>query len=106
MHIGFYLLDSSHTPIPCDDVLAWAAAIESVRVVTQERIGTAFVSTVFLGLDLGFGDSPALFETMIFEDPRFQNYQERYGTWDEALAGHAAAVETVRASSGANGMEN
>ena len=96
--MGLYLLDNSHTPIPCDDVLTWAASMESVRIVKQERIGTAFVSTVFLGIDHGFGRSPAFFETMIFEHPRFQGYQERHGTWDEALAGHAAAVETVRAS--------
>ena len=51
------------------------------------------VSTVFLGLDHGFGaEEPVLFETMIFGG-EYDEYCERYCTWDEAVEGHAKAVE-------------
>jgi hypothetical protein len=55
------------------------------------------VSTVFLGLDhgFGFGDRPMLFETMIFKDDRAGNFQRRYHTWEEALADHDQICEAL-----------
>ena len=58
------------------------------------------VSTVFLGLDHGFSFSamddedykPVVFETMIFGGDHDQ-YQERYTSYDEAIAGHQRAIE-------------
>ena len=55
------------------------------------------VSTVFLGVDHRFnfsGDDgpPILFETMIFGGQHDQ-YQDRYCTYDQALAGHQRACE-------------
>jgi len=55
------------------------------------------VSTVFLGFDRqiypGAGP-PILFETMIF-GLNNEEYQERYCTYDEAIAGHQKAIEYV-----------
>jgi len=46
------------------------------------------VSTVFLGIDHGFGEGPpVLFETMVFGG-EFDQEQERYCTWDQAEKGH------------------
>lgn len=57
--------------------------------------GTVRVSTVFLGINHNFGDGPPiLFETMIFGGKHDQ-YQDRYATYAEAVAGHAAAVQMV-----------
>lgn len=60
----------------------------------------ARVSTVFLGLDHNFGSGgpPILWETMIFnvETEDGYQFQERYSTREEAIAGHAAAVEYAR----------
>lgn len=54
------------------------------------------VSTVFLGLDHSFnGGKPLLFETMIFGGG-YDDYQERYTTWEEAEKGHKKALELVK----------
>jgi hypothetical protein len=51
------------------------------------------VSTVFLGIDHGFGgDRPVLFETMIFGGP-YNDHQVRYCTWAEAEHGHQVACD-------------
>jgi len=72
------------------------------RVVAQTTLANGwFVSTVWLGLDHGYGAGPPLiFETMIFDraaDGGFGRgdsvYQERYATEAEALAGHAHACD-------------
>lgn len=66
------------------------------RRVADTDLGGVRVSTVFLGIDHGFGASPRpiLFETMIFapEHPDLDQMQRRYATWDEAERGHAEWV--------------
>jgi hypothetical protein len=65
-------------------------------VVKKSWVGDSEVSTVFLGLDHGFGfEGPLWFETMIFGGPLDQS-QRRYGTWKDAVEGHATAVEELR----------
>lgn len=60
------------------------------RVAYAEKGGTE-VSTVWLGLDHGFGYGPPLiFETMIFGGEH-DNDTWRYATLDEALEGHQRA---------------
>ena len=55
--------------------------------------GEIVVSTVFLGLDHGWGDGPpVLFETLVFPDTK---RMDRYCTWDEAVAGHERIVALV-----------
>lgn len=65
---------------------------------TRFKLGTheIHVSTVWLGLDHSFnGGPPLIFETMIFGGEHDQ-YQERYSTEEEALAGHKEACRLVR----------
>lgn len=91
-----YTLDG-HTPIECDDVIAWATWFEkSDRIVKQEDFSGIRVSTVFLGLDHSWGDNgpPLIFETMIFGGEH-SDKQWRYSTWDQAEAGHKEAVKLV-----------
>jgi hypothetical protein len=75
------------------------------RVVKQEALGKYFVSTVWTGLNMSFLKNfrPLIFETMIFLEDENDNgieelmgYQERYSTEEEALAGHAKAIEFVK----------
>ena len=56
------------------------------------------VSTVFLGIDHQWeaGGEPLLYETMIFGGT-MDGVVCRYGTRAEAVEGHAAAVEAVKA---------
>lgn len=87
-------------PIEVPDVLTWARWFETAdRIVKQTTLGREVrVSTVFLGLNHRFvgRGPPLLFETMVFGGER-NGAQWRYSTWDEAVAGHDAAV---------NGLDN
>jgi hypothetical protein len=64
--------------------------------VKAETIEGARISTIFLGEDHNWGDGPPLlFETKIIGG-EYDGEMWRYSTWDEAEAGHAAAVDLVR----------
>lgn len=94
----FYTL-IGHDPVPCANFHEWVKLFEyNTRVVAQTTFPDGVrVSTVFLGADLGFDEGePILFETMVFGGALDQ-YQQRYETWDQAEAGHAEAVEAVKA---------
>ena len=81
--------------VPCEDLRTWAQWIQQAhRHVEETHIGQVRISTVFLGLDHGFGRVPLWFETMIFGGEHDQ-YQERYNSWTEAETGHKRAVELV-----------
>lgn len=71
---------------------------EGGRVVARDELpGNVVVSTVFLGLDhnhTGVGE-PVLFETKIFGGPH-NNFQERYCTYLQALAGHDQALAVAQ----------
>ena len=95
-----YILQGQ-TPVPCDDLLAWGRWMQTAnRHVAKDDLGDGVrVSTVFLGLDHRFDDEglPVLFETMIFGGPHDQ-YQDRYTTWEDAVAGHAKALALTQVS--------
>jgi len=69
------------------------------RIGWQEFEGGIRVSTVWLGMDHGFGDGPpVLFETMIFSDHEKYPYnqaQTRYVTEEEASEGHRRTCNDV-----------
>lgn len=94
-------LDENHNVIPCPDMLTWARFVDADenRLVARDVIGDARVSTVFLGLNHGFGGPALWFETMVFGGPR-DGEQERYATWEEAVAGHYRAVLRERGAVG------
>jgi hypothetical protein len=91
----WYVLDERGEPVPTDDVEAAGQLLDDVdaqRVALDERGGVR-VSTVFLVLDHSHGSGrPVLYETMVFGGPHDQ-YQERYATRAEAVAGHRVACE-------------
>ncbi len=94
----FYKLTDDHEIEPMDDAKAWAHGRTKDNVtVDRTDIGKAQVSTVFLGIDHNFSKEgpPILFETMVFGDERWKDEQERYCTWDEAVAGHQTMVNRV-----------
>ncbi len=64
--------------------------------VAKDTAGVAEVSTVFLGLNHGWGDGPPLiFESLVFDGP-LDGEMRRYSTEIEARAGHAELLELVR----------
>jgi hypothetical protein len=92
-----YILDEDNNPIEQLDIIKWNCrrGNDKNRVVAKSTIGQVEVSTVFLGIAHGIRNGmPVLFETMIFDED-YDDYQVRYCTWDEALAGHKAAVKLV-----------
>ena len=78
---------------PVDDLKDWATSFEKDnRRVAQTQVGDINVSTVFLGLNHGWGGKILLFETMAFDPKGDEKMCERYETWEEAERGHWLAV--------------
>ena len=97
---AYKLVDKQPVRIPegALDDLEKAWQIENRRVAA-DVIGHVAVSTVFLVYDYAPGGSaPILFETMVFgsSNRSYDQYQERYHTWEAAEAGHARVVEALR----------
>ena len=89
-----FVLDDQGNPVLEPDLMKWSKWFEQSekRVLARDDLGNIRVSTVFLGLDHSFGSGPPLlWETMIFGG-KHDDYQKRYSTRDEALAGHRHAV--------------
>lgn len=82
------------------EMMAWALSLEGpgdARKIGADTIGDVTVSTVWLGLDHRFGEGPPLiFETMVFGGPD-SDWQDRYTTKEQALAGHERVVAAVKA---------
>jgi len=95
-----YIL-KGHEAVPAD-LMTWAKWYETGnRRVADDSVGDIRVSTVFLGLNHNYGEGPpTLYETMVFGGPHDQEWEERYCTWDEAVAGHAAMIERVSTGGG------
>ena len=81
----------------CTDPVEWAEWFEKAdRRVGFDTLEHVEVSTVFLGLDHGFGHvgEPILFETMVFRLGTRRDLEcIRYATWEEAELGHAEIVK-------------
>lgn len=77
-------------------LLEWATWMEKAdRHVAKTKINKQVeVSTIFLALNHGFGEKDLWFETMVFGGV-MDGHQDRYETWDEAMAGHLEMVERV-----------
>lgn len=111
-----YILDDDNRVVAIEDILVWAEWWEEARrqnrnVVAQTQIRDgAWVSTVFIGLDMGFNElRPIVFETMAFtarSEVRWSELRQaevdgvgeeldtaRYATWNEAVMGHERMVE-------------
>lgn len=98
MHLA--ILDKNHEVLPVEDLLYWGAWFDEnteLRNVDKTQINDdILVSTVFMGINSGHGDGPALwFESMVFGGKMDQE-QRRYSTWTQAVAGHDQLVAEVR----------
>lgn len=99
-----YILNADGSVRPEPDLLTWGRWLQTAeRHIAHDHLpNDVRVSTVFLGLDHGFGSDgpPILFETMIFGGPHDQ-FMDRYATRDEAIAGHAKALALAKGEPGA-----
>jgi hypothetical protein len=71
---------------------------DEYKRVAFDTIGECDVSTVWLGLDHNFrGEGPPIiFETMVFGEGPYADYQWRYSTEEEARRGHETVVEALK----------
>ena len=78
------------------DRKSYVRVAETIVELRGEK--TAWVSTVWLGINHQYGDGPPLiFETMVFsEDDDVDGYMRRYSTEAEARTGHNAVVIELR----------
>lgn len=84
-----YILNGDGDVVQEPDINRWGEWMQNsrmTRVVARTEVPGGFVSTVFLGLDHGFGQasSPVLWETMVFHGPCDQ-YQRRYSSREAAV---------------------
>lgn len=74
------------------------------KVVKQDKLPNGlFVSTVWLGINHNFvgpSDSPIIFETMVFDHSKKEDYidmdRERYSTEKQAIAGHKRMMKKYK----------
>jgi hypothetical protein len=104
MGIGFYTLNGKEPVYLGNDA---AAFVEMSRwrdeswdrcQLAHDEIGKAAISTVFLCWNHSLHRDtlpPLLFETMVFGGA-YNHAQQRYATFDEAMAGHAVFVAQIR----------
>ncbi len=88
-----YILTPEGNPIAEPDLMKWATWFEGsrdVRVVKKDTINNSRISTVFLGLDHAWGDTPPiLWETLVFEGKLDQEMDRCGGNREQAEAMHA-----------------
>lgn len=77
--------------------MEWFHDRAKCRIVQIWTHGEVTISTVFLGMDHGLGNStrPMLFETMFFGGP-FDGEWHRCSTWEEAEEQHQSAIDDFR----------
>lgn len=110
-----FTLDENNVPQPATlmESVEWKGSPAGRHHLAFTETDWHFVSTIFLGSNhnYGFSGPPILFETMAgtrethdtigFKGEVVQMHewteQERYCTYDEAMAGHAAIVAKVKA---------
>ena len=89
-----YILDGKKAVL-CRDLMTWAKWFEKTnRHVADNIENDVRVSTIFLGLDHGYGGDVLLFETMVFGGEH-DGHMVRYRTYDQAEAGHKRICEMV-----------
>lgn len=92
-HHYYVLFGRTPVPAPFEIYIRLQAQEKTKRIVRQETVRGAFVSTVFLGLNHAWGPGPPMiFETMIFWHDERCEHQTRCSTWEEAEIEHRIAV--------------
>ena len=100
----WYILDNNHKPVhkPVLEAAKWMEDHPNRKTVGYDELkdyngDDVRVSTVFLGLDHSWsGGKPILWETMIFGGENDQGYQERYGSYEQAIEGHQKAINFIK----------
>ena len=100
LSVNFYILDEAGRVVLAKRPVEWSRWFEnnSNRIVGNDTFGDVRVSTVFLGIDHGFGAGPlVLWETMIFGG-KLDGEQRRYTSREDAIRGHEEMCALVQGS--------
>lgn len=104
--MSYYFLDENKKPYKVGlkefiDLYSTEDFIKKIKTTKIDWIGDVRISTVFLCIDHRFSieedAKPILWETMIFGGEHDQ-YQRRYTSHEDALAGHQVALDLVKSS--------
>ena len=95
-----YILNEAGEPEPTEDLVAWvwwcATHDEQRRLAVAELPGGVEVSTIFTGIDSGWGSgAPVLWETMVF-GLTGEIRQWRYRSRQDAERGHGRIVAALQ----------
>jgi len=105
----YYRLSDNNEVEECDADKCEEFLLSGRKIIKQEDVGDYWVSTVFLCIDHNWGfreeKRPVVFETMIKNKDKWENYQERYCTYADALNGHNAVVEKLKQGLSLNDQE-
>ncbi len=119
MRHWLYILNPDHSITRTRDLMKWARWFETAdrHVAKTQLVDGSEVSTVFLGLDHGFGSVVILFETAYIAHPdtvtpstyngrQYEHIEimQRYSTYAEAMLGHMEHAE--RLTEHATGWQN
>jgi hypothetical protein len=82
--------DGEYKKLATEEVVEYA---KKHKVVQQDNVGELFISTVWLGLDHGWGKGePLIYETMIFNADFEELFCMRYSRWNKAINIHVRVV--------------
>lgn len=97
IHKHMYLLLKNHSIRPTRNVLKWAEQLESMdRQVALDRVGSAVVSTVFIGVNTRLKGPPMVFETAVWGGERDFDIVRKYSSWTAAEKGHREQVDALK----------
>ena len=94
----YHILDENGEPKVITDLMEWGKWMSKAnRPVADEMVGDSRVSTVFLGLDHAWGDSPPLvWETLVFGGEHDGEMERCGGSRKNAEEMHKRMVEGVK----------
>jgi hypothetical protein len=92
-----YIYDQAGNVTPTPDVKTWAAWYEQAsRLIGYQETPTMIVATIFLSVDPGYSDPPALFQTDVFQSPQ-GGMQWWFATKIDAQTSHGKIVAAINA---------
>ncbi len=65
------------------------------RFVKWIKLGDVTVSTVFVGINMNIGSTIEVFESQAYSNNEWELEMNRYGTYEDAVAGHSSMVEHI-----------
>ena len=97
-----YDFDGNDISVEAWNYLMSLSEVTDCRILANGEIGKFWISTVWLGVNLNYGEGPPLiFETMIFgrdeEGIDYDDlYMQRYSTKEDAIKWHSVLVEKLK----------